>query len=70
LSALHRYDAVAVLDSASLRTSIRPAQAAEAVTAAREALGEDRYAQLYDEGHSFSPADLEDYLLQLAAELS
>jgi hypothetical protein len=70
LSALDRYDAVAVLDGASLRTSIRPALAAEAVTAAQEALGEDHYAQLYDEGHSFSPADLEEYLLQLAAELS
>jgi hypothetical protein len=70
LASFGRYDAVAVLDGASRPTPIRPTWAAEAVTAAREALGEDRYAQLHDEGLSFSPLDLEDYLLQLAAELS
>ena len=70
LATLGRYGAVAVLDGASLSTSYRPALAAEAVTAAREALGEDQYAQLYDEGRSFTPADLEEFLLQLASELS
>ena len=40
------------------------------MTAAREALGEDHYAELYDMGRSFTPADLEEYLLQLASELS
>jgi hypothetical protein len=49
--------------------SIRPALAAEAVTAAREALGADRYAELRDMGRSFTPSDLEEFLLQLAAEL-
>jgi hypothetical protein len=65
-----RYDAVAILDGASRPISIRPTWAAEAVNSAREALGEEEYAHLYDKGHSFSPADLEEYLLQLAAELS
>jgi hypothetical protein len=70
LAAIGRYDAVAVLDGASLPFSVRPALAAEAVAAARDALGEDRYTQLYEEGQSFSPADLEEYLLQLATEPS
>jgi hypothetical protein len=38
--------------------------------AARNALGEDRYSQLYEIGKSFSPADLEEYLLELYSELS
>ena len=70
LATLGRYDAVAVLDGASSPISIRPVLVAEAATAARQALGNDRYTELYDTGHSFSPADLEEYLLQLASELS
>jgi predicted ATPase/class 3 adenylate cyclase len=70
IATLGRYDAVAVLDGASLPTSIRPALAAEAVGAAREALGEDHYLDLYGKGQSFSPAELEEYLLELASDLS
>jgi hypothetical protein len=70
LAALRRYDAVAVLDGASTTTTIRPALAAEAVAVAREALGEDDYAVLCARGRSFSLAELEDYLLQLASDLS
>ena len=65
-----RYDAVAVLDGASTPTALWPAVAADAISAAREALGEDHYAQLYGLGHSFTPTDLEEYLLQLASEIS
>jgi hypothetical protein len=70
LATFGRYDAVAILDGAGVPISIRPTWGAEAVTVAREALGEDRYTELYAKGHSFSPAELEDYLLQLASELS
>jgi hypothetical protein len=63
LAALGLYDAVAILDGASTPTSVRPALAAEAVTAARAAIGEEHYAELYNMGHSFTPADLEGYLL-------
>jgi hypothetical protein len=70
LADLGRYDAVAVLDGASTPTSLRPVLAAEAVTAARATLGEDHYAELYDMGRSFTPADLEGYLLQLASDVS
>jgi hypothetical protein len=70
LATIGRFDAVAVLDGASVPYSVRPALAAEAVTTARQMLGEGHYGQLYDEGHSFSPADLEEYLLRLAAEHS
>jgi hypothetical protein len=70
MATIGRYDAVAVLDGAHPHQSIRPAQLAQAVTAAREALGEDRYAELSDIGRSFSPSDLEEFLLQLASEVS
>ena len=40
------------------------------MTAARDALGEDHYAELCDIGRSFTPADLEEYLLQLASDVS
>jgi hypothetical protein len=70
LADLGRYDAVAVLDGASTPTSVRPGLAAAAVTAARAALGKDHYAELYDMGRSFTPADLEGYLLQLASDVS
>jgi hypothetical protein len=70
LATMGRYDAVAVLDGATPRPTIRPTWAAEAKIAARNALGEDRYAQLYDIGRSFSPADLEEYLRELVSELS
>jgi hypothetical protein len=70
LITIRRYDAVAVLDGASNRNSIRPTLAAEAVAAAREALGDVHYTDLYGKGRSFSPAELEEYLLQLASELS
>jgi hypothetical protein len=70
LADLGRYEAVAVLDGASTPTSVRPVLAAEAVTAARATLGEDHYAELYNMGRSFTPADLEGYLLQLASDVS
>jgi hypothetical protein len=70
LATFGRYDAVAVLDGAVPGFSIRPALAAEAVAAAREALGDVHYTDLYSKGRSFSPAELEEYLLQLASELS
>jgi predicted ATPase len=69
LATMGRYDAVAVLDGSST-VAIRPAPAALAITAARQALGDDQYAQLYDEGRSFSAAEVEEYLMQLASELS
>jgi predicted ATPase len=70
LATIGRYDAVAVLDGATPRPSVRPAWSAEARIAARNALGEDRYSQLYEMGKSFSLADLDDYLLQLVSELA
>ena len=69
LATIGRYDAVAVLDGASAHQSIRPAPVAQAVTAGRQALGDDHYAELRDIGQSFSPSDLEEYLLQLASQL-
>jgi predicted ATPase len=70
LATIGRYDAVAVLDGATPHRGVRPAWTAEAKIAARNALGEDQYSQLYEMGKSFAPADLEEYLLQLVSELS
>ena len=64
-----RYDAVAILHGAIRPNSVRPALAAEAVTTARDGLGDDHYAGLGELGRWFSPADLWEFLLRLAAEL-
>jgi hypothetical protein len=69
LGDLGRYDAVAVLDAASGPTSIRPALVAEAIASARSALGDDRYTSLQQLGKTFSPSELQEFLLQLAAQL-
>jgi predicted ATPase/class 3 adenylate cyclase len=69
LSTLGRDDAVAVLDGATIPISIRPALTAAAIARAHDALCEERYAELAQLGNSFSPAELQEYLLDLASTL-
>jgi hypothetical protein len=70
LAALARFDAIPILDANSTRLCIRPASSAAAIAAAHDALGDDEYARLFAHGKTFSPTDLEDFLLQLASEVS
>jgi predicted ATPase/class 3 adenylate cyclase len=68
-SSLGRYDTVAVLDGACLPISIRPAVAAEAVTAARHALGDTDYDELRARGAAMSAGELDDYLMTAVADV-
>ncbi len=70
LAAVQSYQAVAILDGAATYLSLRPARAAEAVATARKALADQHYEMLHSEGEALSPLQLEDYLLQLADELT
>jgi hypothetical protein len=70
LAALARFDAIPIFEATSTRLCIRPGAAVAAIAAAHDALGEDEYARLFAHGKTFSPVDLEDFLLQLAAEVS
>jgi hypothetical protein len=67
LSVLGRHEAVAVLDGSSNVMTIRPELVAEAVARARQALGDERYAELFERGTNFSPAEVEEYLLGLVS---
>jgi hypothetical protein len=69
LTALGRHDATAVLDGALGPIAFFPGPASDAVVASRDALGSDEYIRLQAIGRAFSAADLEDYMLRLAAEL-
>ena len=69
LSTLGRHNAVAILDGATNLLSIRPKLVATASARAREALGDDHYAELTERGKGFSLADLQEYLLELADTL-
>jgi hypothetical protein len=70
LAALARFDAIPILEASSTRLCLRPAEAESAVAAAHEVLGDDEYATLFAKGQTFSPRDLEQFLLQLAPEVS
>ena len=69
LASLGLYDAVAVLDGACALVAIRPVAVGFAIADAQRALGDAQYGQLVQIGAAFSWEDVDDFLMDLVAEL-
>ncbi len=69
LATLGRFDAVPVLDAVTSANCIRPARATEAVARARDHFGYDEYKRRKDEAATKSTPEIEQYLLEVSAEL-
>ena len=67
--AVRRYEPVAVLDGATMKPSIRPAMAAQAIAQARLQIGDDRYEHLRLQGAAMPGPELDSFLLTAVAGL-
>jgi hypothetical protein len=68
-AAVGRHELVAVLDGATIKPSIRPAAAAEAITEARRKLGDARYDQIRDQAATMVAAEVDELLVTAVSDL-
>ncbi len=69
LATLGRLDVVPVPDAVTSANCIRPARAADAVARARDHFGDEEYQRRKDEAATKSTPEIEQYLLEVCAEL-
>jgi hypothetical protein len=67
--AVGRHELIAALDGATIKPSIRPAAAAEAIVAARHKLGDARYEELRDRAWAMAAAELDELLVSAVTDL-
>jgi hypothetical protein len=68
-AAVGRHELVAVLDGATIKPSIRPAAAADAIAAARHKLGDARHEQVRDHAATLVAADVDELLVTAVSDL-